>query len=560
MNKAKIKKAHDFHASGELDAALAIYQELLGENPNDPDLLHIIGVINAQLSNLDLAKDWIQRAILTRKEPHFYNSLGNVLRQQQLIDAALTAYQTAIELKSDYAIAYNNLGLCHYEQKNFAAAKTAYEKALALSPSFAHARVNYAILQTQLGEFSEAKKNLEKAIELNPNDPKAYGQLANIYLTEEDYDQALRCFDNKLRLLPEDADTYYDIGVCLLKMQNFDDAIQSFEKALLLQSQKSDLNHNLATAYLLSGDSEKAINYYFRQLEVMPMVESYYNIGVLLMNQNRTKESIQYLEHAASLQPEYFPIYLNLGALYLKLQNMQKAIECYKTAAKFKPDDVEIAHIVAALTNENTPEAAPKEYLQHLFDQYAFYYDKHLTEALKYQVPEVMWQAFFEETNIDQPKLTILDLGCGTGLSGEKFRRIATRLIGIDVSEQMLVIAKTKEIYDELLEIDVDAALMKFQNIDLILAADVFTYIGNLAEIFIKAKQALKPHGYFMFSVEKTTTEPYELKQTIRYSHSKKYLEQLISENNFTVIRFDNIVMRQQNRQAVEGYLVLLQS
>ena len=97
-----------------------------------------------------------------------------------------------------------------------------------------------------------------------------------------------------------------------------------------------------------------------------------------------------------------------------------------------------------------------------------------------------------------------------------------------------------------------------YQDIDLILAADVFTYVGDLSELFKKAHHTLKQTGLFAFTVEKSSTELYQLQRTIRYAHSKKYIESLIEENNFTALREDNIVLRKQKGKPVEGYLIIL--
>ena len=121
----------------------------------------------------------------------------------------------------------------------------------------------------------------------------------------------------------------------------------------------------------------------------------------------------------------------------------------------------------------------------------------------------------------------------------------------------MVLLAKEKAIYDALNVMDVDTALAEYQENDLIVAGDVFSYIGKLDDVFKKAHTALRPKGLFAFTVEKTYVEPYELQQSIRYAHSKKYLEQLAQSNEFTILRLSNIVLRKQRKKSVEGYLFI---
>ena len=152
----------------------------------------------------------------------------------------------------------------------------------------------------------------------------------------------------------------------------------------------------------------------------------------------------------------------------------------------------------------------------------------------------------------------VLDLGCGTCLCGPWLRKLAKKLVGIDISPEMIAIAKEKSLYDTLEVEDVERALEKYKDVDLIIAADVFTYIGKLDTIFTKAHEALAKDGLFVFSVEKTAVEPKKIKKTVRYAHSRNYLDALIQDSHFETVRFDNLVLRKQKNQSVEGYLVML--
>ena len=562
MNKEQLEKAQTLHREGRFDEALKCYQQLLEQNPNQAELLHAIGILYAQTGKYDQSLKTINKAIKNNsKIAAFYNSKGNVLLRLDKLKEASTAYQNAIKLKSNYAAAYNNLANSYYRQDKLTAAKKAYETAIELKPNYADAHYNFGILLAKFGENKQAIKALEKTLSLSPSFAPAFGQLGEIYLQQNNYGKAIEFLKKRLDIQPKNIGSQHNLGLALLEENQIDAAIKAFEKVLMLEPRHEECNHHLATAYIHAGDYNKALNYYFRQIEINPLTESYYNIGVLLMNQERHREAIQYLNQAAEMEPNYLPVHLNLGALYLKMQRRQDAIKHYQQATKIQPDNPEIQHIIAALSQDETaatPEKAPTEYLQHLFDQYATYYDKHLTQYLHYKVPEQLFKAIFEETGIDQPEWNILDLGCGTGLSGEKFKSIAKQLIGIDISEKMIATAQQKNIYDELKVDDIQQAIDQYHDIDLILAADVFTYIGNLEEIFSKAKNTLTKEGLFAFTVEKTNTEPYELQQSIRYAHSKKYLNTLIENNNFKILRFDNIVLRTQQKKNIEGYLILL--
>lgn len=554
-----MKKARELQLQGDLAAALAAYQQLLVTEPDNADILHQIGILYAQQGDYTHSLEYLDQAL--RYQPRFaplYNSKGNVLLRQGNAQAAMNEYKQAVKIDPHYAIAYNNLGRCHYLQDKLIAAQKSYAKAIEINPNFGDAYYNQGVLLLKTGELESAQASLEKALTLNPSNAAIYGQLAQIYLQKAQYPEAIDYLQKRLIAQPEHIDSWHYLGVAHLTLNQLEDAVHCFEKVLQLTHQHPECYEHLAIAYLKLDDKEKALTYFLRQLEIQPTATAYYNIGVLLIEKNQHRDAIEYLKQAVALEPLHLAAHLNLGVLYLKLQQQDQALQHYQQAAVIKPDDPEIQHILMALTQHETPEKAPAEYLQNLFDQYASYYDKHLTESLRYRVPQQLHAAVYQETRVEQPEWVILDLGCGTGLCGELFKEFASRLIGIDISAEMVNAAKEKNIYDELKVADIEAALDDYSNIDLVLAADVFTYIGELTTIFAKINQALKPGGYFAFSVEKTAKFPFELQPSIRYAHSQEYLQALIQQNSFQTIRFDTIQLRTQKEVPVMGYLVFL--
>ena len=557
MNKL-LTQAQQQHQQGLLNEALENYQLALKENPLQPDVWHCIGIVLAQLENYKDSLNHLIQAI--KQDPHnptFYNSKGNVLSQLGRLREATTAYDMAIKLKPDYVVAYTNIANCFYRQKKIENAKKTYQKALTLYPCFANAHFNYGRLLAELEDYESALIELKKTIALDNKHASAYGQLAHIYLHHGNYDQAIEHYLKRLILQPHHADSHHDLALALLKDKQYEKASEHFEQSIILQTTQAECSYHLATTYLYLGKYKEALTYYLRQLETGPHVASYYNIGVLHMYHERHREALDYFQHALTLNPRYWEAHINMGAIYLKLSKSQDAISHYELALTLNPADAETKHILSALKQDPTPHSAPTEYVNHLFNQYAPYYDQHLSMYLHYRVPQTLYQTIDEELNSTSYG-SILDLGCGTGLCGEWFKAKTKKLIGIDLAENMLAVADHKKIYDELKKISVLEALDKYKNLDLILAADVFTYIGDLDAIFSKASLALLPQGYFAFTVEKTYQPSFILQQTIRYAHNKKYLKSLIKNHEFQILRFDNIVLRKQFNTDVEGYLVLL--
>ena len=421
------------------------------------------------------------------------------------------------------------------------------------------AQYKHALALASEEQWQDAIAALEPIVDAYPNFLRALGQLGELYIQVGDYHKALLVLDRHAELEPDYAEANYRLAQVLMLTDHIEEAVTFYEKTLMQHPHHPEAQHNLANAYMMLGDMEKALNYFMRQLEIAPLPETYYNIGVILLSKERNQDAIAYLEQAKQAQPDYLPIYLNLGGIYLKLQNYPAAIDAYKTALCIDPDNQEIHYIMQALSDGDTPERAPNDYLRNLFNQYAHYYDAHLTNYLNYNVPTQLARLLKNTLNTNSEHWTVVDLGCGTGLSGQAFKNYARELIGIDISEHMIESAKKKAIYNELIVGDIETELTKINNVDLIVAADVFAYLGNLNTIIEKSHASLNDNGYLLFSVEKSHhDEPYHLHKNMRYTHTKNYIESIAAKNNFTIDCAENAVLRQQQKEPVEGYLFLL--
>ena len=438
----------------------------------------------------------------------------------------------------------------------FATAEKALQRAVKIKPTFIEPQYNLALVYSKQSQFNKAIALLEPIISEYPNFKAALGQLGELYLTVNEYAKALTVLDRRAELEPEYSEANHSLAQALALTNHVEESVHYYEKTLMLDPHHPEANHNLANAYVKLGDPDKALNYYFRQLALEPLAESYFNIGVLMMYQERNKEAIHYFDQALIQDPLNIHTYFNLGSIYLKQQHHDKAVKNYEAALKLEPNNEEIKYIVTALNNQAVPQRAPDSYLKNLFNQYASHYDEHLTKYLDYNVPQQLSQLVFNEIG-DVQQGTVIDLGCGTGLSGAAFKPIATKLIGIDISEQMIASAQKKALYDQLIVGEIEAELTQFHDIDLIVAADVFSYIGALDTLFTAIHNSLKTGGVVAFSVERGTDEPFILQKNMRYAHTRAYVESLIKTHHFNLLCCHNAILRKQQKQPVEGLLAI---
>ena len=252
---------------------------------------------------------------------------------------------------------------------------------------------------------------------------------------------------------------------------------------------------------------------------------------------------------------------------FVRLEYFEAADRLNRRILELDPDDGE-AKFRSKISFENQidpqePPELPQKYIQNLFDMAAESFDEHLTE-LKYCAPQLTTDVVSRHRASVSKPLAILDAGCGTGLCGPMLRPHAGRLVGVDLSSQMLVKATARDVYDELIQDDLTVFLAscRSEDYDIVVSADVFVYFGNLSTMMSATYQTLRPGGLFIFTVEAWKTElksaTYHLPhKTFRYRHSHQYLAKVVEDNGFSRCEINEVELRYEDHQSVDGYLVI---
>ena len=106
-----IQTGLEHHQSGRLQEAESVYLSILKEQPQQPDALHLLGVLALQAGKSEIAVNLMESAIKIKPdEPEFYNMCGEAYRALHKYDMAISRYERALAIKPDFAGAYNNLG------------------------------------------------------------------------------------------------------------------------------------------------------------------------------------------------------------------------------------------------------------------------------------------------------------------------------------------------------------------------------------------------------------------------------------------------------------------
>ena len=245
--------------------------------------------------------------------------------------------------------------------------------------------------------------------------------------------------------------------------------------------------------------------------------------------------------------------WFRLGEFHEAAGAQTQALTAWRAALALDPDDHAGAALKLALAGEgDASRSMPAAFVETLFDGYARNFDASLVGRLGYQAPDLLMEAIRAAggTNFRHA----IDLGCGTGLMGERLRPLVDDLEGFDISEGMLREARAKGIYDRLTKADLGKLDLPAASADLVVSADVFMYLGDLGAITSCVSKALQPGGLFAFSVEKLDGHGFLLQETRRYAHSRTYLEALIRSAGMNCVSMTPGTIRQDHGRAIEGY------
>jgi predicted TPR repeat methyltransferase len=376
----------------------------------------------------------------------------------------------------------------------------------------------------------------------------------------QNYEAARARYEKLMYYFPEVPVLHYNFGLLLYECQAFDTALQSFQRAAELQPADNDIIFNLALCCKQTGDIEAAIKYYLEVLETEPeSVDALYNTAGCFRELKYMAEAEHLYLKVLELEPDHFSANNNIAYVYHLLGEIDKAILYFKKVLELRPDHKAAEHMVAALTGAEVA-APPQVYVKEVFDNYSEFYEKSLVEELQYTVPESIYEIVKKGTSWKKQFDCGLDLGCGTGLSGESFTGLVEKLSGVDLSPKMIEIAREKGIYHSLVAGDVNEFLYgTTKNYDFFLAADVFIYLGELEETFRLLRQRASADALFCFSTESEPGNGFSLRLTGRFAHSPSYIERIARDTGWKILEKHTSGIRREKDAWIEGDLWFLQ-
>lgn len=452
--------------------------------------------------------------------------LGLAQRQAGALAPAVMAFKAALRLRPEDHDLWRDLGAAFDAAADTGGAQHCFDRALALAPADWRTLTLKANLDSRSGRLEEAEAGFTASLTLERNQADAHFGLALVYFARRAFDEAIRSTEAALA-------RGYPPAMCLLALGRlhylvgaFAPALAAFDAAARLVPipEEARQAHQRARALtrMIAGEMSAAIEDYA----------------------SATGETGAELERS-------------LGALFSLLSGYGQAAAAQALGAVIlarNPGDESQRYLNAAVSGARLTRA-PAAYVESHFDVFAESFEEKLVTVLGYEVPALLTALLLEQhTRFD----AALDLGCGTGLAAPHLSPHCRRLVGVDLSAGMLERAGARGLYTDLVKADVlDVLAADGPPYDLIFAADLLIYLGDLTALFADAARRLASGGRFALSLETTPEPDYTTLPSGRFAHNPDYVRRLAAADFVWEVDKPCVIRLEANRP-VEGKLVIL--
>lgn len=442
-------------------------------------------------------------------------------------------------MESDKAQALGSLGVRLCLQNRHEDSRTVLNAALMLSPDDIELLNNLAVVFDRDGRTEQAIQTVECSLALSNTQPDSWIFLGNMKQKQGDLAGAATAFESAISLDATSALAWQGLGLVRQQQHEFAVAIECLRNCIRLNHVTAPILSVLGQLFYSTGQFEKSRDaceaavsddpqnpVYRRMLREMRFV-----CDMIDGSSIEVAINAYLIDHAGFTIEQDAEDLLHKSFALLSSYGYTDAarVVAEKRLALF-PHSASAAYFVHAIRGDETLARSPDQYIIESFDKMAEHFDDHLTHALGYNIPQKLSNALIgfiaPGTGLD-----ILDAGCGTGLCGPHLRPITASLTGVDLSQKMLEQARQKGIYDSL----VCSELTSFLTIaparfDLIIAADLVIYFGDLVPLAAGMALSLKPGGWVAFSTEVAESSGWRLLSSGRFAHDPAYIRSIFNE------------------------------
>ncbi|MBE6451780.1 MAG: tetratricopeptide repeat protein [Alphaproteobacteria bacterium] len=454
-----------------------------------------------------------------------------------------------------------------------------------------------------MGESEQAISYYKKATRLNPVSETSLIALSNIYYNRADYENAVKFARRLLRKSPDNASALLCLGNIAYCKSDYETALHYYETVYKNNNASYIAVINMANTFYDLLRYVKAVDFAKKALKLYPSsVDAYIILGNSYIELEKHEKAEKSLLRALEFKDDNPWIYNALSRLYQKTERWESALEtgwnavictnkthqdqhinfgyllyecvdekgkelAERYAQKWLnryPDEKIVSYMATSILNNEHLKSADADYVKKIFDAFAGDFDSTLS-GLEYQVPEHI--AGCVKANFYKPfykHIKYLDLGCGTGLCGKAVKAVIgwSHVTGVDLSEKMLLQAKSKYVYDRLaMDEIINFLSVEDKKYHLITAGDVFTYFGDLQKLINLISLALADNGQLVFTVSDNyiNSDDYHLTPSGRFVHNSDYVLKVLKKNGLKKLSVERKPLRNEGDRVIYGFVIAAQ-
>jgi predicted TPR repeat methyltransferase len=401
-------------------------------------------------------------------------------------------------------------------------AETLCMQVLARTPDNAEALHLGSLLLFRQGKMIGAIERMMHAIELEPARADWLNDLGNLLAAQGQPGQAVKFFQHALLLEPDNAVVWNNLGAMRVKLGEQELAGEAFEHAVALDE---------------------------------TLVDAWANYANWLTSQGRDNDAAECVLRAFVAAPSDGQPLVMRGMALARLGRAAEAADCYRRHLIQHPTDPTALHLYHACTHDSVPARASNAYVEAKYDEYAETFDSHQAE-MGYRGHTLVAQAVSQAC---PQGISALDAGCGTGLVGREIGKQCARVTGIDLSDKMLSHAQRTDAYATLQRAEAtDYMSTHPATHDLVTAADLLIYFGDLGPFLRAVATTLRPGGRLVATLEAQHEAPdtFVLQSNGRYSHGERYLDHILASAGFDHIDIIPETLRVEGGENVACWLI----
>lgn len=342
---------------------------------------------------------------------------------------------------------------------------------------------------------------------------------------------------------------------------------QAMEPCRVLLERRSDdaVGHRYMAAFMLAaGDREAALDHAREARFLAPRdLNIQTAVAGILSDAGEGVAAVELLDaalrQAHGADPSLSAGWVKLAHIWLGLAEPEKARKAAEEALLADPTDPAGAQaLLDRMEAVTATDHLPPAFVRALFDTYADRFDRELVGKLRYDAPGALRALLLDMGVGPGAGRRILDAGCGTGLAGVAVRDMADHLAGFDLSPRMVDKARARDIYDVLWVGElVDSMRARPAAYDLVLAADVLVYVGDLGPVMAAAATTLADHGLFAFTCERTEADGFVLHEGRRFAHGEAHIRRTAQVAGLDLVHLAHHSTRIDRGQPVPGWIAL---